>query len=453
MTYFNKQRPRLAKERWYAGFSCRENAKGLGQMLDLISQKVNEFDLSNIVPLIRVEKQDDNKGKKSFYLFVAIESEIKGTLPPEFQDKLQPLPCFRSPIKGANYFTYEQIKSMVGPAHKIDEYTNPIPFKEIVTRELYDPLADIEIGEREFSTELDLIKLVDWLSAKGYGSWATFQSVCQSLSIENPAQVMRNLKLLGHLETSSNGKKWSIAPTALIPLNDNSENLEFYLCGQQNAELRQQLTNYAEIKSEGQLVPFGLPRWRITFQDYITYQKIELLVGVSIYKQGNIAQQLVDYLPNIQEWQVNLPKIGGIVSSQYDWRQYQYQTKNFQNCILPEQTGFYEMRRDPEQKFPDRTVFYEADTQIWRQSDWYGLRFLALYHEKVLQECCYSSEQKQLRVPYDQRWPQIYERVLVLASGYLPQIFGDRQWLNYHNISPELANSLCKKLSLSYQGI
>ena len=211
--------------------------------------------------------------------------------------------------------------------------------------------------------------------------------------------------------------------------------------------------DFATIKSQGQLISFGLPRWRVIFPDFIKYQQIETLAGVPIYKPGNISQQLADCLPTLQEWQMNLPKIGGVVSSQYNWQQYHFETKNFQLCILPEKTGFYEMRRDPEQKFPDRTIFYEANTQTWRQGDWYGLRFLALHHEKTLQACCYSLEQKQITVPYHQRWPQLYERALVLASGYLPQISGDRQWLTYHNISPELADSLCQKLTLSCQGL
>ena len=78
-------------------------------------------------------------------------------------------------------------------------------------------------------------------------------------------------------------------------------------------------------------------------------------------------------------------------------------------------------------------------------------RFLALYHGEALQDCCYRSAQKQLVISYDQRWPQLYERALVLASGYLPQVVrdsSDRLWLIYHNITSELADSLTQKLSL-----
>jgi hypothetical protein len=111
------------------------------------------------------------------------------------------------------------------------------------------------------------------------------------------------------------------------------------------------------------------------------------------------------------------------------------------------------MRREIEQPYPDYSYFYEADTQTWRKGDWYGLRFLDLYHSKVLQDCHYRADQKQLQVCYHQRWPQLYERALVLASGYLPQVSSDRLWLRYHNITPELTSCLTQKLSLTCQGL
>jgi hypothetical protein len=273
-----------------------------------------------------------------------------------------------------------------------------------------------------------------------------FQSVCQSLAIESPSHVARKLKLLGHVETSSDIKKWSIAPTALVPLKDEPDNLEFYLCGQQNDRLRQQLKQLAVIQQEGQPVTFGLPRWKVIFNDRSTYNQLEKINEIPIHKPGNIAQRLADCLPTLQDWQFSLPEVGGIVLSQCHWRKYQPEAQAFEDCGLPEQTGFYEMRRKADQHYADRTLFYEADPQIWRQGDWYGLRFLALCHSQALQECYYSAAQKQLVVPNTERWPQLYERALVLASGYLPQISSDR--LFYHNITPELAHTLTQKLSL-----
>lgn len=451
-----KRRRRLKKERWYAGFLCKGNSQDAQKIRDLIARKVQEFSLSNLVPLIRIEKRDKTKRQKEFYLFVAIESETPGQLPEEFKTSLR-LPCFDQPaVKGIQHFTYDQIKPMVGPAHELGEHTNPIPFQEPTPQKLCDPFLDFEVVEQVSSSNPNLIQLLDWLSAKGYGSWATFQSVCQSLKIENPGQIVRSFKLLGHLETSPNGKKWSIAPTALVPFNDGSENLEFYLCGQQNNSIRQELKKLAAVKAEGQPVSFGLPRWKVIFSDRSTYNQLGKLGEIPIYKPGNIVRRLAECLPMLQEWQATLPEVGGIVPSQRHWQQYHPETQDFQACGLPEQTGLYEMRREADQSYADRTLFYEAQTQTWRQADWYGLRFLSLYHSEALQECDYRSAQKLLVIPCHDRWPQLYERALVLASGYLPQVVkdsSDRLWLCYHNITPELASSLTQKLSLHCQGL
>ena len=156
---------------------------------------------------------------------------------------------------------------------------------------------------------------------------------------------------------------------------------------------------------------------------------------------------------SIEEWQSSLPIVGGIVASQFYWRQYQTEIQDFQACGLPENTGFYEMRREVQQSYPDHSYFYEANTQTWRKGDWYGLRFLALYHGNSFKECVYNVEQKQLMVPYNDRWPQLYERALVLASGYLPQMSSDRLWLYYRNITPELVSRLTQKLTLTCKGL
>ena len=442
-----QRRKNLKIERWYAGFSCRGKPH---EVLALITRKVQEFNLSHLVPLVRVEK----KAKGQFYVFVAIESELPGQFPPAFKQYLHPLPCFNYvAVKGVSSFTYEQIKPMVGSAHKVEDYTNPIPYLEPQPRRQVDPFSGFEESDR--ASNPNLINLLDWLSARGNGSWATFQNVCQSLAIEHPNRVLRKLKLLGYIETSANGKKWAIAPTALVPLNSEPENLEFYLCGQQNERLRQELAQFTTLKSEGQTVAFGLPRRKVIFSDRTTYDQLEKLGEISIHKPDNIAQHLAECLPTIQEWQASLPGVGGIVKSQRHWRRYQSETQEWQDYGLPDQTGLYEMRREVDQPHPDRTFFYEAETHTWRQGDWYGLRFLALNHSDMLQECVYHPAQRQLATLAAERWPQLYERALVLASGYLPSQHNthDQNWLIYSNIPSELAYWLTEQLSLTCRGL
>ncbi|NJO94222.1 MAG: hypothetical protein HC820_07475 [Hydrococcus sp. RM1_1_31] len=132
-------------QRWYAGFSYRGNAS---QLVEKVSEKVNEYNLSKFVPLVRLEKGAKHK---TFYFFLAIESIQPGQLPQEVQSYLIPLPFFKFRIKGCPSFTYEQIKPMVGVAHDVLDYTNPIPYQ--VTEEVWsdDPF---DISSSTFSPSL-----------------------------------------------------------------------------------------------------------------------------------------------------------------------------------------------------------------------------------------------------------------------------------------------------------
>lgn len=442
---------RLKSERWYAGFLYCGNSK---QLLEQISKIVQEQQLSETVPLIRLEK----KAKGQFYFFLAVQSNNLGQFPQQLKATLLKLQCFNSPVnKSQNCFTYEQIKPMVGVAHDVTDYTNPIPYyipKRALTDNPFDTTS--QLTEEDTRCNPNWTHLIDWLSAKGNGTYISFQNICQIFEIEQPSHVIRNLKLLGYLDTSANGQKWVINPPFLVPLHLNSDNLEFYLCGQQNEHIRKNLAQYGEIIQQSQLGYDAPPCFKIKFHDRQTYQEIDQIGGIKIQKPGNIAQRIAEQLPNIQEWQNNLPIVGGIVPSQKFWKF--YQSRKFIDCHLPKQTGFYELRSESDQPYPDKTLFYDAQKEVLQQGDWYGLRFLALHHESdsdyQLQECCYNTQNAQLAVLYDERWPQVYERALVLASGQLPtqKTIHSTRWLVYSNITPDLAYWLTELLSLTCRG-
>jgi len=58
----------------------------------------------------------------------------------------------------------------------------------------------------------------------------------------------------------------------------------------------------------------------------------------------------------------------------------------------------------------------------------------------------FSSDRNQLAAPADWRWPEVYERALVLASGRLP--LRKNGWLMYEHVGAELVDELCNKLRL-----
>ncbi|NJO94220.1 MAG: hypothetical protein HC820_07465 [Hydrococcus sp. RM1_1_31] len=171
-------------------------------------------------------------------------------------------------------------------------------------------------------------------------------------------------------------------------------------------------------------------------------------LGLSIYYPGNAAQQLVDILPNIANWKLQLQNLQGIVPSLYSWQC--FDGGQFIECFLPNQTGMYQMW-DRGGDRPRLTLFYDAQTDIWRQGDWYGLRFLALYHSQKQCIAHYDAANTRLAIPFSQRWPELYERTLVLASGRLPSYQKTEQnlWLIYENVDRKLAQKLTEKLDVT----
>lgn len=424
-------------QRWYKGFSYTGNSK---QLVEQISEQVQRYNLSNFVPLVRVER---GAKRRTFYFFLAIESTQPGEVPTEVQSSLLRLPFFQYPIKGNPSFTYEQIKSMVGAAHSIYDYTNPIPYQPVekVTYDNpFDLIASLPINQS--STDIETLshryeQLLFWLSALGSGTWESFKKACEALNLEEPKRILRRFRLLGHIESSLDGSRWSTAPDALVKVESQSS--EFLLCGQRNLNLLRQLEQYAVLTSSYQPRGDAPPciRLQLTNPNAIRNQ-------FPIIAAGRASSQLAEILPNLATWQQSLRGIQGIVSSLYEWKR--FDGNNFVSCISPSETGMYQMWTTETSAHPRHTLFYDQESDWWLQGDWYGLRFLALQHNG--QECIarYNIATGCLAILVSQRWPEIYERALVLASGRLPAY--QSSWLLYENVGFKVARQLTEKLNV-----
>ncbi|MEH2236916.1 hypothetical protein [Nostoc sp.] len=427
-------------QRWYKGFSYRGNPQDL---INKISEQVKRQNLSKLIPLLRVEK--GAKSRKEFCFFLAIESCQVGELPIELETSLLKLSFFQRPITGNRGFTYEQIKSMVGVAHDVYDYTSLIP---------YQPRENITADNPFELTELHSINHFDadwvkpsqnsdrflyWLSTLGNGSWESFKKSCNALQLQEPKRILRRLRLLGHLESSLDGSKWSAAPSTIVKINSHTS--EFILCGQRSISLLRQLKESGIVAS-------------------ITHQPrgeappcIQLVVNnpdaiannFPIINAGEASKQLAQILPDIATWQQSLRNMPGIVPSQWEWQH--FDGEDFEICGIPHETGMYQM--SDEKRNLRYTLFYNQNTNTWHQGDWYGLRFLALHHHGASCQADYNVATKCLAIPVKQRWPEIYERALVLASGQLPTYQGN--WLLYQNVGGEVAYQLSQKLNVKYE--
>lgn len=440
-------------KRWYQGYKCKKNPK---ELVEKISQTVQEQDLSDSIRLLRLEK--GAKPRKEYCFFLGIESEKAGHIPQKIIDSpLLNLPYFKfSVIPGSPSFSYEEIKPMVGVAHQVEDYTNPIPYQVAEQIQGDDPFEIFEFTQ-EPTTQSEIFSehyqhLLYWLSAVGTGTWELFKKACHALELDKPQHILRKLKLLGHIETSPNGKHWAIAPTALVQIESQSENQEFILCGQQNGDLLRELEQYVTIKSnersEGN-APHVLVQLTSSIEIEQVIESIKNSLGLTIHRVGNTANQLTDILPTLEIWESRLQNIQGIVPSLYDWKF--FDGKNFVDNSLFQQTGMYQMWDREEGSCLRMTLFYNSKTDTWRQGDWYGLRFLALHYSKQTCIVRYDSATARLAIPFSQRWPQLYERALVLTSGKLPSYNRTEQnlWLIYENVPLDIVQKLTAKLHVT----
>lgn len=466
--------------RWYQGYRYNKKPK---ELIEKISIIVQDQEISSLVPLLRIEK--GARGGKLYYFFLAIESEKIGNIPLRVRDS-NLLKChfFQIPaVSSSTTFKYEEIKSMVGVAHDVTDYTNPIPYQEAIKQVKADDPFDIFsftdcpnyeleatkkleidnpfntssfINESTFDLELSSKRcqqLLYWLSAVGNGTWELFKKACQTLELDKPQHILRKLTLLGHIESSSDGKHWSIAPTALVQIESQSENQEFILCGQQNEDLLRELKQYATIKlidrPQDDAPTCVLVQLTNSKEVEQVIQSVRNRLGLTINQVGNVANQLTDVLPNLERWESRLQNIKGIKRSLYDWKF--FDGKNFVDNSLFQQTGMYQRWDREEGSRLRMTLFYNSETDIWRQGDWYGLRFLAMHYNNQTCIARYDSATARLAIPFSQRWPQLYERALVLTSGKLPSYNRTEQnsWLIYENMSIDIVQKLTNKLHVT----
>lgn len=402
---------------------------------------------------MRLEK--GAKPRKIFCFFIAIESRAVGEIPPEVSDSnLLKLPYFQvSVVPSSPNFTYEQIKPMVGAAHDVQDYTNPIPYQpiqEAIYDNPFDFIASPPINKSSL-VDIDALgrryeQLLYWLSALGGGTWESFKKACDVLNLKEPKRILRRLRLLGHIETSLDGSRWSIAPTALVKVGSKSDLHEFVLCGQRSVNLLRTLEQYAKLEFSNQATGEAPPCVCLQLNNPDIFFDL-LEQGSNEYSLTNVGEaskQLASILPTVETWKQSLRNLQGIVPSLYEWKR--FDGNNFVSCISPTETGMYQMWKTEMSDRPLHTLFYDKESDSWRQGDWYGLRFLTLQYNEQKCIACYDLTTKRLAIPVSQRWPEIYERALVLASGKIPN-FLDCQLL-YENVQLEVLHQLSNKLNV-----
>jgi len=436
--------------RWYKGFRCRGIEPQT--LVDRIKRQVQQHDLGHLVPVVRVEKRARRGG---YYLFLGIESPVIGQVPDEVQSS--PLCSLQIGHALDQPFTFDEIRPMVGAEHAVHDYVRLIPYLRRSLPPASDPFEEAGIDEEtvahnEIASQTQQYdRLLTWLSATGQGSWQVFHHAWQSLGIASrPQQVLRRLRLLGHIETSVDRKRWTIAPSVVFPITTGERVGRWILCGQRNTRLLQHFHQRVNVEIIPQPQGDGPAAVYLDVTSASDLATILATVGQPVLQVEQAGLTLARALPSLDNWKRSLESLQGI--RPHDFTLKRFTGNSFDEVHFSGESGLYELwplkvrAAGRASVRPDYTLYYDATEDRWLRADWYGLRFLARYDAGQPCPVRFNSDRNQLAVPADWRWPEVYERALVLASGRLP--LRKNGWLMYEHVGAELVDELRNKLPL-----
>lgn len=256
--------------------------------------------------------------------------------------------------------------------------------------------------------------------------------------------ISRRFRLLGHIEVSTDGQHWTIAPSVCVTSAIDSS-VRFFAGGR--------TARWLDVPLDAEFIRDQPGSWgpaRIAIPE-----GSHLPRGCGVV--GQSALKLAEQLPDLNGWKnalQRLDRVNAMIGRVNRWDGERFvEDYAFIDMAGPQQSpsGLYQLIRGEGETARHLTAFFDAPTGAWLRADWYGLAFLAR-HEVSVHPLIYEPAHGRLLVRMAERWPLVYEKALVLASGLLPSRSGqDRQWLCYREVPIELAQLLGAKLNVQLE--
>jgi len=314
----------------------------------------------------------------------------------------------------------------------------------VYTKPPLDPFSYIEsdISPSEGKTSQAYQNLLYIMSMYGKGTWQSFRGFCKVIGLD-PKQIMRHLRLLGHVELINHGRDWVVAPPCLVQpdINPNSQSgYTVFLAGQRSKSIVDFLSYYAHT-----IEPHPYKNAPECIYIHFNNQEDaqEFASRHHYHQVGTVARTMVEQLPTLDEWESLLPS-QLIVTAHYnfsEWRDGVFTPLEG----LPNKTGLYEVKhRNSLSNIPKQTLYYDAGREQWLKTDWYGLRYLMLKRTGKNPKIHYNPQENLVIIDKNHILPYIYEKALVLASGCLPTDRGD--FISYSGVSRETIHLLSSKI-------
>lgn len=420
-----------------------------GDALENIRRIVVRADLASQISLVKLER---NAGRQ-FYVFLGVDSGQDDGIPGGLGQAFKSI--------GINFIEstplqLEEIKSMVQRQDIEIHGFNTLPYRQRRLEEHGDPFDQSDVWQSQEASPEECARyeqLLHWVSARGEGTWESFAGACEVLGVAEDRQgarsAFRQMSLLGHLENSGNGLRWSVAPASLVRFPDGPDS--GFLAGQRTASVLRQVGELWPLSEMLHPHHPGPPRIELFPQMAFHF------IGVNIADAGATSARLADLLPCLNQWKALQPSIQSLNTAVY--RLERWQDGDLHTCdtfferdgLYFGESGMYRLTWDGDPSGRSMTLFFDQPTQRWLQGDWYGLRFLAIEAGQDGCRAIHDATHSELLIPASQRWPLLYERALTLASGLLPDRVGNPSWLRYTHVTVRIAQELCHKLNVDLE--
>jgi len=437
-------------------------------VLHSIRLKVRALGCGHIVPVVYFEKKA--RGGQ-FYVFLGVEGSASGKAPDEVNVLCERVRYQKGVTSGGfvgqllGPCSFEQIRSSLDPQEFDTSGSDRIPY---CSRWVHDPgdLIDLlDVGgaatpDSDRTARFD--HLLTWLSSVGEGRWETFLRACQTLGVADDSSsarsVFRRLSLLGHIEASTDAREWIICPPVFVrPPNRPTR---CFWCGQRTDKWLGRLREVSTVLPEDQ--PGSLAPSRVTIEASDSFRAAIAADSEASrfeWHEQPLSDVLAAHLPDLDGWQQSLQPIVGLTNPRtvQRWEEQAYVDDTsfyIRDGRYHGQPGLYCITRGEGRHQSQLMFYFDEEGQRLLRGDWYGLRFLALRRAGHRCEALWQGQNgngSMLVLRASERWPMIYERTLVLASGLLPEHSSGSNLLRYRDIPLSTAQVLAGKLGVELE--
>lgn len=425
------------------------------EILDLVRHRVRGFGCGHVVQVVHYEK----RAKGEYYVFLGFETPHLGWVP-EDVGNIFDTPRFAGQRLGP--LNLDQIRGMLDPTEFDTSGSDRIPYLSRWVEEpgdLFDLIASDTGGvtpvDPEQTARFD--RLLAWLSAVGEGRWESFVRACQTLGVIPDVQtarvVFRRLSLLGHVECSVDARTWTVCPPVIVRYA--SQPTRGFLSGLRTFRWGQQLPGSFAGDTCSQ--PGGQGPSRVAIEIPASPPQGPLGRPVCC-RDEPLACTLAEMLPDLNGWEQSLQPVVGLTNPQRAerWEGNAYVEAPefyFRAGRYHGRSGLYRITRGNDRRQTQLTFYFDAEHQHLVRGDWYGLRFLAMLKERKPGDALWQRANGSgvLILANRRRWPMVYERTLVLASGLLPEHNPRTDLLQYHDIPLTAAKALTSRLGVALE--